>query len=283
VPPSAADDRRRLARATALRPVLAARGLGVHGVYPAGIDTDMLAGIDLPTAARPRAAADRSSGKHGRPADRFGRPMSLSAPHDTATPEELELVAAIRGGDEVAFATAVERHYRAMLAVAKAYVSAPDAAKRVVHDAWMAALGESDRFDGSAPLRVWLLRLVVRRAAPLAEQPDGAGRDASNPAVDPDRFRDRAEAFPGHWRAYPRDWRTLAEDVRRGDRVRRVVEAAVGSLPAEQRAVITLRDIVGCSARETCDVLELADTVALERLHRARCRVRGALERHFDD
>jgi NAD(P)-dependent dehydrogenase (short-subunit alcohol dehydrogenase family) len=32
----------------ALRPVLAARGIAVHGVYPAGIDTDMLAGIDAP-------------------------------------------------------------------------------------------------------------------------------------------------------------------------------------------------------------------------------------------
>jgi NAD(P)-dependent dehydrogenase (short-subunit alcohol dehydrogenase family) len=32
----------------ALRPVLAQRGITVHGVYPGGIDTDMLAGIDAP-------------------------------------------------------------------------------------------------------------------------------------------------------------------------------------------------------------------------------------------
>jgi NAD(P)-dependent dehydrogenase (short-subunit alcohol dehydrogenase family) len=37
----------------ALRPVLAARGIAVHGVYPAGIDTDMTAGID--TAKTPPA------------------------------------------------------------------------------------------------------------------------------------------------------------------------------------------------------------------------------------
>ena len=35
----------------ALRPVLAARGITVRGVYPAGIDTDMLAGIDAPKTA----------------------------------------------------------------------------------------------------------------------------------------------------------------------------------------------------------------------------------------
>jgi NAD(P)-dependent dehydrogenase (short-subunit alcohol dehydrogenase family) len=35
----------------ALRPVLAADGITVHGVYPAGIDTDMLAGIEAPKTA----------------------------------------------------------------------------------------------------------------------------------------------------------------------------------------------------------------------------------------
>jgi RNA polymerase sigma-70 factor, ECF subfamily len=216
-------------------------------------------------------------------ADRFGRPMSLSAPQDTATPEERELVAAIRSGDEDAFAAAVERHYRAMLAVAKAYVLAPDAAKQVVHDAWMAALAESDRFDGTVSLRAWLLRFVVRQAVPLAERPDGASPAAANPAVDPDRFRDDAKAFPGHWRAYPRDWRTVPDDVRRGQRARGVVEAAVEALPVEQRVVVTLRDIVGCPPREAYDILELPDAVARDRLHRARCAVRAALERHFDD
>jgi NAD(P)-dependent dehydrogenase (short-subunit alcohol dehydrogenase family) len=37
----------------ALRPVLAARGIVVHGIYPAGIDTDMVAGVD--TAKTPPA------------------------------------------------------------------------------------------------------------------------------------------------------------------------------------------------------------------------------------
>jgi short-subunit dehydrogenase len=41
----------------ALRPVLAARGIAVHGVYPAGIDTDMLAGIDVAQASPADVAA----------------------------------------------------------------------------------------------------------------------------------------------------------------------------------------------------------------------------------
>jgi NAD(P)-dependent dehydrogenase (short-subunit alcohol dehydrogenase family) len=41
----------------ALRPTLAADGIAVHGVYPAGIDTDMLAGIDAPKTAASDVAA----------------------------------------------------------------------------------------------------------------------------------------------------------------------------------------------------------------------------------
>jgi DNA-directed RNA polymerase specialized sigma24 family protein len=141
-----------------------------------------------------------------------------------------------------------------MLAVAKAYVLAPGAAKQVVHDAWMAALAETVRFDGSAPLRAWLLRFVVRLAAPLATRPDGERPDTAKPAVDPDRLRGTHGAYPGHWRAYPRDWRTLPDDIRRGHRARRVVEAAVEALPVEQRAVITMPDVVGCPPREAYDI-----------------------------
>lgn len=139
------------------------------------------------------------------------------------------------------------------------------------------ALRRPDTAEGVA------VAVVARRGAPLAPGPDGAGPDAAAPAVDPERFRGGGDAFPGHWRAYPRDWRTLPDDVRRGEAVRRVVEAAIAALPVEQRAIIALRDIGQCGHRETCDVLELSENAARERLHRARCRVRAALEGHLDD
>jgi NAD(P)-dependent dehydrogenase (short-subunit alcohol dehydrogenase family) len=41
----------------ALRPVLAERGISVHGVYPAGIDTEMLRGIDAPKSPAAVVAA----------------------------------------------------------------------------------------------------------------------------------------------------------------------------------------------------------------------------------
>jgi RNA polymerase sigma-70 factor (ECF subfamily) len=208
--------------------------------------------------------------------------MPLRVQDRAATAEEVGLVAAIRAGDERAFTTVVERHYAAMLALAKAYVVSPDTATQVVHDAWMAALAASDGFDGGTSLRAWLLRCVVRAAAPSTARRDGAGPETTQPAVDPRRFRDGDDAFAGHWRAYPRDWRTLRGAGLRGADVRRVVAGAVGSLPPYQRAVLTLRDVVGCSMGEACDVLELPEALARAHLHQARSRVRAALERHFD-
>lgn len=222
--------------------------------------------------------AEATAGAGGRAAP----PLRAGAADPAALADDLRLVAAIRAGDEAAFTTAVERHHAAMLALARAYVAAPDGTGRIVHDAWMAALAGSDGFDGTVPLRTWLLRFVVRAAAPLAAEPDGGGAVAPSPAVDAGRFRAAHDGFPGHWRAYPRDWRTLPDDVRRGAGARRVVEAALGALPTEQRAVITLRDVLRCPLREACDVLELAEPAARERLHQARCHVRAALERHFD-
>ena len=62
-----------------------------------------------------------------------------------------------------------------------------------------------------------------------------------------------------------------------------MVKAAVEELPEAQRIVIAMRDIAGCSAEEVCEALDV--TVGNQRvlLHRARSRVRAALERHLDD
>jgi RNA polymerase sigma-70 factor, ECF subfamily len=200
----------------------------------------------------------------------------------TTTQEEIDLVAAVRAGDERAFTTLVERHYGAMLALARAYALPPAAAEEAVHSALMTALGASREFDGGTLLRTWLLRFAARAAAPLAATHDDAGPDTAPAPVDPVRFRGASDAFAGHWRAYPTDWRALPEEVLRGAATRRVVEDAVAALPVDQRTAITVRDVLGCPSSEACAVLDVSEADVRRRLHRARSRVRAALERHLD-
>lgn len=60
----------------ALRPVLAAKGIAVHGVYPGGIDTDMLAGIEAPKTAPAEVANGIMAGLVADEEDIFPDPNS---------------------------------------------------------------------------------------------------------------------------------------------------------------------------------------------------------------
>lgn len=61
-----------------------------------------------------------------------------------------------------------------------------------------------------------------------------------------------------------------------------MIYETVAALPQMQRAMITLRDMIGCTSEETCNALGLTDTNHRVLLHRARTKVRAALEAAFD-
>jgi RNA polymerase sigma-70 factor, ECF subfamily len=206
--------------------------------------------------------------------------MHLEAPSTAASAEETGLVAAAGAGDEQAFATLVQRHFRPMLVLATAFVLAGAAADQLVGAAWMAALTTGDRYDASTSVRAWLFRSVARCAAP--PPPDAATAGPMAPAVDPGSFRGADDAFPGHWRAYPRDWREVPGDVLHSSATTRTVAAALAALPLEQRVIVTLRDVLGCTTAEASAVLEVPETTARAHLHRGRAQIRAALERHLD-
>jgi RNA polymerase sigma-70 factor (ECF subfamily) len=61
-----------------------------------------------------------------------------------------------------------------------------------------------------------------------------------------------------------------------------LVERAIAALPPAQREVITLRDVDGWTSEEVCNALAISETNQRVLLHRARAKVRAALECHFD-
>jgi RNA polymerase sigma-70 factor (ECF subfamily) len=206
----------------------------------------------------------------------------------TASAEEVVLLARLRAGDERAFEALVNRHYGTMLAVARTYVSSRAVAEEVVQEAWLGVLKGLDGFEGRSSLATWIMRIVaniaktrgVREARSIAFT--GLAGDGQEPAVEPERFRGAGDGFPGHWRAYPANWSRMPEEVLHERDTLRTVMDAIALLPAAQRAVITMRDVQGCAPEEVCAVLEVSDGNQRVLLHRARSRVRAALERHID-
>jgi RNA polymerase sigma-70 factor, ECF subfamily len=199
------------------------------------------------------------------------------------------LVAALRRGDADAFATLVDRHSPAMIRVARAYVPSRAAAEEAVQEAWIAVVRGIDRFEGRASLKTWIFRILVnvamragareRRSLPfsaLAEE-----ENTGEPSVDPDRFLPADhKRFPGHWAVMPSAWPTPEEGVLAGE-TREVIAAAIAALPAAQRTVIALRDVEGWSSEEVREALEISAGNQRILLHRARTRVRRAIEDYY--
>ena len=60
-----------------------------------------------------------------------------------------------------------------------------------------------------------------------------------------------------------------------------MIVAAIDALPQAQRTVIALRDVEGWSSEEVCEALEITPGNQRVLLHRARSRVRTAIEEYF--
>jgi len=203
--------------------------------------------------------------------------------------DESELVLALRAGDEDAFTNLVNRYQSAMLQVALTYVGSRAIAEEVVQEAWLGVLNGLGRFEGRSQLKTWIMRIVINRAKRRGSEEarttpfsgvQPAWRD-SGQSVDPDRFRGAFDPWPGHWWSPPSNWAGTPEARLLSGEMFDQLRRAVAGLPERQREVITLRDILGYSGAEVCNVLAISDTNERVLLHRARSRVRAAVERYL--
>jgi RNA polymerase sigma-70 factor (ECF subfamily) len=107
-------------------------------------------------------------------------------------------------------------------------------------------------------------------AALSAEGDDG-------PSVSPDSFLGDGTAWPGHWATGPAMWTTPLDELLTGE-TREMLRRAIEQLPSMQRRVVTLRDVEGWPSQEVCDALEISEANQRVLLHRARTRLRAAID-----
>jgi RNA polymerase sigma-70 factor, ECF subfamily len=202
---------------------------------------------------------------------------------------DAQVLARLRAGDEAAFAEVVRGWSPAMLRVARAHVHSHATAEEVVQETWLGVLRGLERFEGRSAFRTWLFRILVNRAktrgvrehrsVPFASLGSGGeGEEGDDgPSVDPTRFVE-----DGAWASPPRRWEDDPELALQSSEARRVAEEAIAELPERQRIVITLRDLEGLSSDEVRNALDLTETNQRVLLHRARAKVRQALENWID-
>jgi RNA polymerase sigma-70 factor (ECF subfamily) len=192
--------------------------------------------------------------------------------------EDPDLVAALRGGDEAAFGAVVRAWSPAMLRVARAYVHSHSSAEEVVQEAWLGVLRSLPGFEGRAQLRTWVFRILANVARRRGRTEARMNAELDGPTVDPRRFRDDDDPYPGHWRnaAAPHDWGP--EPVVLAAEFRAVLGRALATLPERQRAVVELRDVHGFDGEAVCELLDLTPANQRVLLHRGRAKLRSVLE-----
>jgi RNA polymerase sigma-70 factor, ECF subfamily len=210
--------------------------------------------------------------------------VALESPDPAAA--EAALLERLRAGDEAAFEGLVAGLYGTMLTVARTYVKDRAVAEEVVQETWLGVINGLDRFEGRSSLKTWILSILVNQAktrgtreartVPFAS----LSPDDDAPAVDPERFRGPHEQYTGGWRAFPANWKA-ADQLAQDRETIRVAMRAIADLPLTQQTVIRMRDVEGYTAEEVCAALDVSEGNQRVLLHRARSRVRSALEGHL--
>lgn len=228
-----------------------------------------------------------------RPGGLAGMSLSEQATGVAAPTDDLHLVEALRRGDEMAFVSLLEQYHISLVRLAMIYVSNRAVAEEVVQETWLGVLQGIQGFEGRSSLKTWLFRILTNRAKTRGQReartlPFSALGDLNaepfEPAVDPDRFLPADDPeWPHHWASDPHSWDNIPEHHFLSQETRAYIEQAIAGLPLNQREVITLRDIEGWSGAEVCNVLGISEANQRVLLHRARSKVRRALEQYFDE
>jgi RNA polymerase sigma-70 factor (ECF subfamily) len=207
--------------------------------------------------------------------------------------EEDTLLRALRRRDQAAFTALVEENDSWMLRTARAWVGSRAVAEEVVQETWLSALCALDQFEGRSSLKTWLFTILVNAARRQGARESRSTSfsdllireaEAVEHGLPAERFFDgQHPRWPNCWTTVVAAWDRLPEERLLSGETRETIEAAVEALPAGQRVVFSLRELEGWSAAEVRNALGISDSNQRVLLHRARLKVRAALERYFEE
>jgi RNA polymerase sigma-70 factor (ECF subfamily) len=215
---------------------------------------------------------------------------STAVKSPSLTKAEDTLLARLKRGDEGAFDELVTQHHSALIRMAMGYVADREVAEEVVQDTWMAVIESLNRFEGRSSLRTWICGILIHKAKDRGVREKRhttfsafeSYDDDTDEAVDPSRFQQTGE-WAGHWAFPPQPWDDQTpEKLLVSQQAVSAMQRAIEALPVTLKEVLILRDVEGVDAKEVCELLKITETNLYVRLHRARERVRVAVETYLE-
>jgi RNA polymerase sigma-70 factor (ECF subfamily) len=200
--------------------------------------------------------------------------MSAAAHHL----DERELIERARRGEESAYRTLIERYRGELHAHAYRMLGSVHDAEDAMQDAMLRAWRGLPRFDGRSALRSWLYRIVTntcldlikrrpKRVLPIDHGPPSDAHDGPGMPLTESTW---IEPYPDEQLGLM-DGRAAPEArYEQRESVELAFVAALQHLPARQRAVLILREVLGYSASEVADTLETSTPAVNSALQRAR-------------
>lgn len=168
------------------------------------------------------------------------------------------LVLRCQESDTAALGELVERWHPRLLRYAKRLTGLPDAAGDVVQATWVAILRGLSRLDDPACFRRWAYQIATHKCADWIRE----------------RQRDRtgSSTFAGE----PRDERSTVENTQDDTSM---IREALKHLPVDSRAILSMHYLDEMPLTEIADALSLPLGTVKSRLHYARLKLKGNLER----
>ena len=171
-----------------------------------------------------------------------------------------ELVRRVQKGDRRAFDLLFLRYQHKINNLVARYVHAQDEVEDVVQEAFIKAYRALPRFRGESAFYTWLYRIAVNTSknylVSRARRPQGVELDA-------------IEADVGEVAEALQDTEDPEGALRR-DQLEAVVNGAIGDLPEDLRAALTLREFDGLSYEQIAIVMECPVGTVRSRIFRAR-------------
>ncbi len=187
---------------------------------------------------------------------------------------DVALVERLRGGDQAALETLMERYASRVYRLAHGITRNEADAEEVVQDVFLTLFRKIHTFEGRAALSSWLYRvttnaaLIKRRGQRLDRE---VALEAHLPAFLPDGHR------AGSRDSLLADWSHTPESELLSAENRTTLERAIDALPGPYRAVVVLRDVEGLSNEEVAEAVRESVACVKSRLHRARMALREQL------
>jgi len=188
-------------------------------------------------------------------------------------PGDLSLVRRVQAGERSAYDLLVLKYQHKVVKLVMRYVRNPADAEDIAQEAFVKAYRALPQFRGDSAFYTWLYRIAINTAKNAL-----VSRDRNPVRYELDAHEgDESHDYGGRLRDPD-----TPEGLALTEEIRNIVHAAMGELPEDLRAAITLRELDGLSYEEIAESMRCPVGTVRSRIFRAREAIDRRLREVFD-